>query len=690
MASLVNTKSYEAQSRMVGIFAPRVRAKDSTVTSGTFAVRIPSYSEVGSEWRGRVMDAVAVLFSGMDAAQNLSRKWACGKSVHEMLMFRTPEGMQFREAMGVLVKNIPGAIEKLGLPGSEDGLAGEKFARSFERLLEDCDLAMQKPEGDKETRIIFSDLLSRMGLLFQVPFIVPEEGLRDKPLDALHNMIFSADFGKNLGNWRDLGLVQSHVFGVSPFPIRCTDMFAFKNGEKGPRGVEIKIGWDALLNARPALDALIGVLASGKAFGPGLKATAEIVKQNSGKAGYTGDPNGIRSLSGETLFVRIPDEVRKGDENGVKAFGGERIFISTLHAIVKPWLNLALSPDKLGEFLIPEDKLPAEAKAAIVRGRAAIETGGDVYAAHSAQVAAEREENARKTESGMDLTPRIVPYPGKPQLYVLFPTDKNSEAARSAISEFVAGADGMNPPRWGGNNKYKYTSAYITADRESENNTLVTLEGRIIAAKKLHAHILERTGLNIPVSMPNSLNLTLRVGGLSGKKGETFIFVEVPSASDRNIRNAAKKGDYVLSDESKFLTEVKKTLSERADNEDEEFVIDGAGEMTLMANEDSRTVFGINVTPLAAAREQLEKAVESVRKTVEAEILAPLAEKYPSVPIGIAVRYTKDERAKEREKELRQNLASWKSFESERASAEEPSAEMEGEGDFFSFDGPGF
>lgn len=667
MASLINTKSFEAQARMFGIFAPRTKDKDGAVT-GNFAVRIPSYSELDPEWRERVVKGVDILFSPFEKMP-VSRTWKQGEHVHDMSMYKTPLGVLFTGSLALLVKQLPGVLDALSADGACDTAVSGKFIRSFERILEDIAATEGKEDGDKEARIIMSDMLARLGLLFQLPFVlpVPEEG--KDALDTLHDTLFSAEFPKSLGAWRDLGIIQSHVFGASPFPIRGTDMFAFKSGDKNTgagRGVEIKIGWDALLNARPALDAMTNLLAGGKAFGKDATVPAERRVQSSGKGGYTGDPNGIRSLSGETLFVPVPAEVRRKEN---PALGGEKVFVSLLHAMVKPWLNMALSPESLNKIIIPEQNLPAESKALLVKGRAAVETGGDIYTQKELQVKTTREEQSKKTEGKMDLTPRIVPYPGKSQLYILIPTDANVQAVKSAVSEFAKAESGMNAPEWRSNNRYNYSYAYITADRETSQNPLATLEGRNLAAKELSALIAEKTGVVIEAQMPESLNITVRVGGLAGRKGETYVFVDVPASADKAIRSAAKKGDLTISDEAAFLTDVKKILTDRTNDEDEECEVKGVGEMKLIANEDSRTVFGVNITPLAKEREAVEAAVECMRKYLAEEILEDVSEKYPNVSIGTAVRFTKDERARERERDLLKNLGDWNKLISNRRDA---------------------
>jgi|GEM_PF-6661345 len=676
MASLVNTKSYEAQARMFGIFSPRFRAKEGDVTTGYFAVRIPSYRELPDAWRKVVSESVGKLFSGMEK-MDVNREWKQGKNTHSMLMFRTPDGMEYTDALGEIVKNIPDVTASLSdaLSIPHDPLLSERYVRSFQRILEDCSAAMEKPDGDKDARIIVSDMLSRLGMMFQLPFVVPEPSGEkgENPLAELHNAIFSADFGKSLGAWRDLGLVQSHVYGVSPFPIRGTDMLAFKSGDRGPRGAEIKIGWDALLNARPALDALMGLLSSGKAFGKDIRVSAEIVKKNTGKGGYTGDPNGVRSLTGETLFVRIPDEVRSKEN---PALGGERMFVSLLYAIAKPWLNMSLSPEKLASFIIPEDKLSVQAKSLLVSARAAVESEADVYAQKDALEKNVRDEKSRSTENKMDLEPRIVPYPNKGQVYMLVSTDSSVDSIKEAVSEFVAGCDGIKPPEWRENEKYKYSYAYLTADKESDASPLVSLEGRNQVAKNLSIFIKEKTGMDIGARMPEMLNITIRVGGLAGKKGETYVLVEVPASADKSLRSAAKKGEIKLSDEAKFLAGVKKAMADMTGNEDEACDIEGAGEMVLISNEEHRTVFGVNVTPAAKERETLEAAVEAVESHVRKSVLDGLAEKYPDVSIGTVVKYTKDERAREREKELKDLAAGWRERFGRDASAEYEKTEI--------------
>ena len=664
MASLVNTKTFEASARMYGIFVPRTREEGSDKAPGSFFVRIPSYSELPPQWREKVVSATELLFSSLEK-DNVSRKWATGKSEHDMLVYRSPKGLDLRDALAGVLKNIPSVLKELGLlDGSSP--ESERFEKSFARLLEDYDIALEKPEStplregstsDREARIIASDLLSRVALIFQAPFIVPGvDNPEVNALSVLHDKLFSAEFGPFLGSCRDLGLVQTHIFGASPYPIRGGDLFTYKEG-KDSSGIEIKIGWDGLLNSRPAMDAIIDVLLGGRVLGDSLFAPAELKKSFTGKSGYTGDPNGIRSLSGETLFIKIPEALKEKEAR--EGRGPVQNFISALHAVLSPWLNMGVRGDM---DIKSEDKLSPGVRKLVEEARKTIAEKSDVYKAAALREQEERQGRQEKTEKGMDLTPRIVPYPGKSQLYMLFSADSNSSAVRNAVGEFVSLQEGMNPPEWRENSRYKYAYTYITADREATAAPLSTLEGRLITAKKLSAFVKEKTGVDIGAVMPESLNLTLRVGGLAGKKGETYALVEVPASTDRDIRKSAKKGELVISDESAFLADAKKILTDMTSDEDEPCEIDGAGELVPISSDDRKTVFGVNLTAIAGERSILEEAVNAVETFVGTMVVAPLKERYESVNTGITVKFTKDERARKREKELRENIKEWRGW----------------------------
>jgi len=651
MAVYVNPATVQAASRMFGIFCARNVRKDGK-NGGVFVVRMPSYAEF-PEWRERVESCVEILFGGCDEMKT-RRDWTVetpsGTNIHTMRMFEVPPGASWRESLANVALRSKKALVELGF----DPESAERFGSSLERSVAE----MESAADEKEAGTLARDVLSKLACAVQYPWVVDAPGEADANVnvfDKLRSKVFSPDFSSLLSEMKDVGAVQTHVFGVSPFRARCTDLFSFKKGDgKTPRGIEIGIGWDAILNARPAIDALVDALGKGGFFGEDRPVRAELKQTRKGDA-HTGDPYGIQDMSGKKLFIAIPSWV-KDKENPFP--GGETAFVKAMLRMVSPWLNTVVQPDGFLSWLEGKDELSDEVRSYVDGFIEKVTEASDVYAKNEAVKKAAREDRSKEVEKGMDVSSRVVPYPGKPRVYVLLEGSENETSKAREAVDLLAAESGLRVPQWDYNKKYKYSYTYLTCEPDAEKNPLKVYEGRRMFAESV-AEKIRGAGFDISCAAPVSLDVTIRVGGRAGHKGETWLMVEVPGAMDKELRGAVKKGDLKASEESGILSEIQKKLASLT-MDDDGCPVEGVGDMMQISKEDAKTVFGIEVSKDGNDREALERHVDTLRAFLESEVVGDAKEKFPGAPLGIKVEFTKDKKLAERERAVETRVGAWK------------------------------
>lgn len=539
----VDPKSFEYQARCFSCIVGRTDDKETGEKSTTVYFRVPSYSEVGPEYRERVVGCLRSIFPSMErVAENVS-----GDNRHEMFKVVTQgEAREFfasiPEKYAVAMKPIMGdvagiwakALEKF-VPTFEqktpDEVDQEKLSeflsrnREVKKVKEELDQAngmggapevLRKKYDDaiKEQSLVFATKMSdadfrskidnfikKAFVAFGAPFVTQRTDALESTFRPMMSEVFGEKFPERSREWEKLGVMNTLIFGSMPFPIR---------GEQPAVNLKddsfiVKIPWLQYHNSAEEMDGIAKALSEDL----GLK-TIETMDFKEGRqtfkpanGGYL-DPNGLDRTWNLAMLghISVAVESLRKKYPALNPYLNKYPVHTTLniayHAVNSINKNVTCNEDCKG-YIKPDANTLQPPIFEVLKS---IESRGASTSYEKKKE--ERREKSETREREMIREDRVLAWPSKKLVYIqlLGPTH---EKVGEAIREFsvMTKDKGVREVNWEYNKKYDYWKTNVILDGKDFSG----YENRRLFAEKLVAFVKEKTGVEIPLKSPNQFNI---------------------------------------------------------------------------------------------------------------------------------------------------------------------------------------